>query len=93
VIGYDTRARLGKQKEFRENAWFVGYAPRRNPEIVVTVLVQAGGHGGEVAAPLARDIVKAYHDKKNGVLSQQTTAQNVPGAAKPIEATAGATKP
>ena len=37
-----TRAsRLGKQKKFKDNAWFVGYAPRRDPEIVVAVLVQA----------------------------------------------------
>jgi len=33
VIGYDTRNRFGKQKKFEDNAWFVGYAPRRNPEI------------------------------------------------------------
>ena len=37
VIGYATRERLGKQKKFEDNAWFVGYAPRRNPEIVVSV--------------------------------------------------------
>ena len=66
VIGYNTRNRLGKQKKFEDNAWFVGYAPKRNPEIVVAVLVQESGqHGGEAAGPVARDIVKAYYDKKN----------------------------
>jgi len=40
VIGYATRERVGKKKQFEDNAWFVGYAPRRNPEIVVSVLVQ-----------------------------------------------------
>jgi penicillin-binding protein 2 len=100
VIGYDTRSRLGKEKEFKDNAWFVGYAPRRDPEIVVCVLVQGGGHGAEASAPIVRDIVKAYYDKKNGVLpqpAQQTTTQNQlgPQPAKPQEpavASMGATK-
>jgi len=100
VIGYDTRSRLGKDKEFKDNAWFVGYAPRRDPEIVVCVLVQAGGHGGEASAPIVRDIVKRYYEKKNGVQppQEQTTTQNqsTPQPAKPQEpatASIGATKP
>jgi penicillin-binding protein 2 len=76
VIGYDTRNRLGKQKQFKDNAWFVGYAPRRNPEIVVAVLVQGGEHGGAVAGPIARDVVKAYYDKKERHNQGQTTASN-----------------
>jgi penicillin-binding protein 2 len=74
VIGYDTRDRLGKKKEFDDNAWFVGFAPRRNPEIVVAVLVQGGGHGASVA-PIARDIVKAYYDKKLRHESKQALTQ------------------
>jgi penicillin-binding protein 2 len=77
VIGYDTRARVGKQKQFEDNAWFVGYAPRRNPEIVVSVLVQESGkHGGEAAGPVVRDIIKAYYDKKNKKTQGQYTAEN-----------------
>jgi penicillin-binding protein 2 len=65
VIGMDAKARFGKgNKKFKNNAWFVGYAPRRNPEIVVTVLVEEGGFGAASSAPIARDIVKAYYDKK-----------------------------
>src|ERR1700751_996860 len=66
VIGYATRDRFGKEKKFLDNAWFVGYAPRRNPEIVVSVLVQESGkHGGTASGPVARDIIKADYDKKN----------------------------
>ena len=66
VIGYSARDRVGKQKKFEDNAWFVGYAPRRNPEIVVAVLVQESGqHGGTASGPVVRDIIKAYYDKKN----------------------------
>ena len=77
VIGYDTRARVAKQKQFEDNAWFVGYAPRRNPEIVVSVLVQESGkHGGEAAGPVVRDVIKAYYDKKNKKTQGQETAES-----------------
>jgi len=50
-------------KEFEDNAWFVGFAPREAPEIVVVALYDHGGHG-QFAAPVARDVLKAYFDKK-----------------------------
>jgi penicillin-binding protein 2 len=79
VIGYDTLARIHKEKKFLDNAWFVGYAPRRNPEIVVCALVQeTGKHGGEAAGPVVRDIIKAYYDKKNKKIPGQYTAQSKP---------------
>jgi penicillin-binding protein 2 len=80
VIGYATRDRLGKQKKFEDNAWFVGYAPRRNPEIVVAVLVQESGkHGGEAAGPVVRDVIKAFYDKK----AKKTQGQLTAGSARP----------
>jgi penicillin-binding protein 2 len=65
VIGLQNKGRAAKGTQTKNNAWFVGFAPRRNPEIVVAVLVQAGGFGAEAAAPIARQVVKAYYDKKN----------------------------
>ena len=41
----------------------MAFAPRENPEIVLAVLLEGGEHGG-LAAPTARDIIKAYFDKK-----------------------------
>lgn len=65
VIGGEAKGRYTKgEKKFKDNAWFVGYAPRRNPEIAVSVLVEEGGHGNLASAPVARDIIKAYYDKK-----------------------------
>jgi penicillin-binding protein 2 len=76
VIGYGTRDRLSKQKKFEDNAWFVGYAPKRNPEIVVAVLVQESGqHGGTASGPVVRDIIKTYYDKKNKKNGGQLTVQ------------------
>ena len=66
VISAEGKERAGKPGDLKNNAWFVGFAPRRNPEIVVAVLVQGGGFGAVSAAPIARDIVKAYYDKKTG---------------------------
>ncbi len=92
VIGYATRERMGKQKKFEDNAWFVGYAPRRNPEIVVAVLVQESGkHGGEAAGPVVKDIIKAYYDKKNKKTQGQYTTENKsepPGKGSATAATA-----
>lgn len=64
VISNEGKQRAQRSSDLNDNAWFVGYAPRRNPEIVVSVLVQGGEHGASAAAPVARDIIKAYYDKK-----------------------------
>ncbi len=46
--------------EYRDNAWFVAYAPSERPEIAVSVVVEHGGHGGSAAAPVARQVLAAY---------------------------------
>lgn len=47
----------------KTHSWFTGFAPRHNPQIVVTVIVEFGGMGGQTAAPLAGQIFKAYREK------------------------------
>jgi len=42
----------------RSHAWLTTYAPYENPQYVVTVLVEHGGHGGSTAGPIAREIYK-----------------------------------
>jgi penicillin-binding protein 2 len=46
-------------EKFRDNAWFVAYAPFDDPQIAVAVMVEHGGHGGTVAAPIARSVIAA----------------------------------
>jgi penicillin-binding protein 2 len=53
-------------KEHKENAWFVGFAPYRNPEIVVATIIQNAGWGGEAAAPVAHAVLDTYYKKKIG---------------------------
>lgn len=45
------------------HAWFTGFAPYENPEVVITVLVEEGGEGSEIAVPIAHDILNWYFNK------------------------------
>jgi len=44
--------------EKRDHALFVGYAPTINPRYAISVVVEHGGSGSSVAAPIARDVFK-----------------------------------
>ncbi|MEQ9618005.1 MAG: penicillin-binding protein 2 [Deltaproteobacteria bacterium] len=51
-------------KSHMDHAWFTSFAPAEAPEIAVTVLVEHGGKGGAVAAPLAKKIMEIYFKLK-----------------------------
>jgi penicillin-binding protein 2 len=52
---------------FRDHALFVCFAPYKNPEIAIAVIVEnASGGGGSVAAPIARKMIDAYFEIKRG---------------------------
>jgi penicillin-binding protein 2 len=42
------------------HSWFIGFAPFQNPKIAFAVLVESAGHGGEIAVPIARELVRTY---------------------------------
>ncbi|MGA3292873.1 MAG: penicillin-binding protein 2 [Candidatus Acidiferrales bacterium] len=96
LMSLETGSRLGLGKG-RNSGWFVGFAPRRNPEIVVAALVQNTKlFGAETAGPVVRDIVKAYYDKKNGRLTPPpSTAENdaSPEASQATVVAQGAPRP
>ena len=48
------------EKKLRDHALFIAYAPAEDPQIAIAVVVENGGHGGAVAAPIARQIIDAY---------------------------------
>ncbi len=60
------KTKSGSVNQFKDNSWFVGLTPRRNPEIVVAVLFEGGEHG-KLAARLAAQVIKAYVDKQRQV--------------------------
>ncbi|MDA9619069.1 penicillin-binding protein 2 [Candidatus Pelagibacter bacterium] len=51
-----------KQKDIkykdRDHALFVAFAPYKNPQYAISVLVEHGGSGGKAAAPIARKVIK-----------------------------------
>jgi len=61
LIGRERAQRLGKV--IKTHSWFTGFAPRDNPQVAVTVLVEFGGMGGATAAPLARELFSLFKEK------------------------------
>lgn len=61
IAGKTGSAEHGKGK--KTHGWFVGFAPADQPKIAICVLVEEAGHGGDVAAPLAGALFKAYLSK------------------------------
>jgi peptidoglycan glycosyltransferase len=57
VAGKTGTAQLGG--ELDPHAWFTGFAPARQPRIAVSVVVENAGEGSEVAAPIAREMIRA----------------------------------
>ncbi|MCE5335013.1 MAG: penicillin-binding protein 2, partial [Desulfobacteraceae bacterium] len=51
--------KLSKYKD-RDHAWFVGYGPAENAQICVAAIVEHGGHGASVAAPLVQKVILSY---------------------------------
>jgi penicillin-binding protein 2 len=51
----------------RDHAWFVAFAPVDDPQIAVVVLVEHGGFGGAVAAPIARSVLEAWLNPSAGL--------------------------
>jgi penicillin-binding protein 2 len=79
IISDQTRSRIKGGKAYLDNAWFVGFAPRQNPQIVVSALVQGGIEGALAAAPIARDVVQAYYQEKAQGERQYTKKEIAPG--------------
>src|SRR6266581_2966664 len=53
----------------QDHAWFASFAPAHDAEVVVVVLVERGGKGGQVAAPIARQIYQAIFLEKVAMIS------------------------
>lgn len=51
-------------RQYKDHAWFTCFAPAEKPEIAITVLVEHSGHGGSVAAPIAKQLLEEYFKEK-----------------------------
>ena len=64
----------------KAHAWFVAYAPSEHPTIAVAVVVEHGEHGSGAAAPIAKEMIKAYLRKP--LVTTQVATQSVVGNTK-----------
>ena len=80
TISNALKAKLGAAgKNFKDNGWFAGVEPRRNPEIVVCTLLEEGEHG-YLAARTAAQVIKSYVE-----LQQKRQPTKVADANKKVE--------
>ncbi len=84
VMSHDALARTNKGKKTQPNSWFVGMAPRRNPDIVVAVMWENGDWGSN-SAKLAAQVVTAFVDKQRRLSGNLRLEQASAPEPKPAE--------
>ena len=91
VVGHDTTIKAGADKsKLDTHAWFAGFAPVSDPQIVIVVFVENGGHGNLAAAPLAKALVEARFG--TGAPASAPTVPSVRAAATDHEGVARAAR-
>jgi penicillin-binding protein 2 len=65
TVSNDLKKKMGAAGKalYKDNGWFVGVTPRRNPELIVACLFEGGEHGA-LAARVASKVIKAYVEKQ-----------------------------
>jgi len=96
VMSHDALAKTAKGHNTVPNAWFVGMAPRRNPDIVVAVLWEHGNWGNN-SAKLASTIIDAFVTKQrkreNNIRIAETSKPTTTADAATDKASPGTTTP
>ena len=59
----------------RDHALFIAFAPYKNPRYSISVLIEHGGSGSKVAAPLAKKLIKKIIDRHD--LREQIRKKNI----------------
>ena len=82
----DTRVLKNHERPWRErdHALFVGYAPSDNPRYAVSVIVEHGGGGSKVAAPIARDLLLATQKRDPANRTLALAAAKAPAKSEEI---------
>jgi penicillin-binding protein 2 len=70
-----------------DHAWFVGYAPTDEPEVVFAVLVENAGHGGAVSAPIAGQLIRSYFSPWEPEQEKATSSDSPPARPNTSSAT------
>lgn len=68
IPGFEYAGKTGSAEAVKgkpTHAWFVAYAPYETPEVVISAFVEMAGHGGDIAAPMVRDLLlHMYHPEE-----------------------------
>ncbi len=72
VKGYELAGKTGTAQTIsreatikkKDNAWFMGFGPVGRPQVAWAIVVEAGGHGGDAAAPIAGLVMKRYLERQ-----------------------------
>ncbi len=67
VSGKTGTAQVANKSTVKDNAWFMGFAPRDKPEICIVVLTENAGFGGRQSAPRAKAILETYYRRTRGL--------------------------
>ena len=59
------------------HAWLTAFAPADNPQISITVIVERGGEGSDVAAPIVGDILKEWFNEPNTLVPRHNETGDV----------------
>ncbi len=67
VCGKTGTAQVAAKSTVKDNAWFIGFAPRDKPEICVVILTENAGFGGKQSAPRAKAVLETYYRRTRGL--------------------------
>lgn len=79
VFGLDQNSEYGEvpeEKRLRDHALFIAFAPVEAPRIALAVVVENGGGGGRVAAPIAREVMDAWLLRNNQIAPPTANISN-----------------
>ncbi len=73
IKGFDVCGKTGTAQNPHgdSHAWFIGFAPKDNPEIALCIMLENGGGGGANAAPIAGGVLRTYLKNKEVVVAQR----------------------
>ncbi|MCY4275140.1 MAG: penicillin-binding protein 2, partial [Gammaproteobacteria bacterium] len=63
-------------KKYRDHSLFIGFAPIDDPQIAIAVIVENGGSGSKVAAPIARRLVDYYLQERLNMFASDVDASS-----------------
>ncbi len=70
------------EERLKDHALFMTFAPVKNPKIAIAVVVENGGHGGSVAAPIAGKVIAAYLEQFSDEQLNSTLVNKIRPASK-----------